>query len=84
MLTGFFLVLKLFTLRRPVRLDNDFTKLVATLERLKYLKPERQRRSQAEGDADRPRRMRGFLACKRRSQGGGSSSTGTEVELQAT
>ena len=84
MLTGFFLVLKLIKRRSPVRLDDDFAKLVDTLEHLKYLKPERQRGTQANGDANQPKRMRGFLACKRRSQGGHSSSTGTEVELQAT
>ena len=83
MLTGFFLVLKLITWRRPIHLDNDFAVLAATIEHLKFIKPERQHGSQPDGDTNQPRRLKGFLAVKRRSQGGGSSSTGTEVGLQA-
>ena len=83
-LTAFFLVLKLIHWRRPVHLDNDFAKLAATIEHLKYIKIERQGGSQPDGDANQPRRMKGFMAVKGRSQGGGSSTTGTDVGVQAT
>ena len=75
-------MLKLITRRGPVHLDNDFAVLVATLEHLKFLKPERQRGSQADGNANRPRRMSRFFTWKKRSKSGQSSSTGGEVELE--
>ena len=82
LLTGFFLVLKLITWRRPIHLDNDFAVLVATLEHLKFLKPERQHGSRTDGNANRLRRMSGFFKWKKRSKSGQSSSTGGEVELE--
>ena len=81
-LTSFFLVLKVITCRRPVRLDNGFAVLVATIEHLKSLKPERQRGSETHGNTNKLRQMREFLTCKKRSRGGQSSSTGGEVELE--
>lgn len=40
-LTLFFVGLKVITKRRPVKLDDDFTELRNTLERLRYTKRER-------------------------------------------
>jgi len=41
MLTTSFLVLKAIIRRPPVRLDDDFASLMATIETLRYLKPAR-------------------------------------------
>ena len=75
-------MLKLIKPRRPIHLDNDFAVLAATLVHLRYLKPERQRGSQADGNANRLRRMRRFFTWKKRSKSGQNSGTGGEVELE--
>lgn len=79
-LTTFFIVLKLITREKPVRLSDDFAQLTVTIERLKILKPERQRGPRVPNRDENPRRLRDFVLWVSRSKVGGSSASGPDVE----